>query len=188
MNKKSISDWSVKSSEQLLDAGFLRVKRQQVFSADAGDEQQVLTVDMCDWLTVVPLTCEGKLVMVRQYRHGNRKLELELPGGLLDSSDASAAAGARRELLEETGYGGGQLIPLTSLWPQPAFLSNRIWIFVISNVELQGDQDLDTGEAIDVVLVKPVDIAEYIKAGQIGNAMTVSALALAQKHTGYAVI
>ena len=188
MNKESISDWCVKSSEQLLDTDLLQVKRQQVFSPDTGDEQQILTVDMSDWLTVVALTCEGKLVMVRQFRHGNRQLELELPGGLLDSSDESPASGVQRELLEETGYGGGQLISLAKLWPQPAFLSNRIWFFAMTDVKLLCDQDLDTGEAIDVVLVNPADIPKYIEHGEIGNAMTVSALALAQKHTGYAII
>ncbi len=188
MNKGSIRDWFVKSSEQLLDADLLQVRRQQVLSPDTGDEQQVLTVDMSDWLTVVPLTSEGELVMVRQFRHGNRRLELELPGGLLDSSGESPASGAQRELLEETGYGGGHLISLGELWPQPAFLTNRIWFFAMTGVEWLSDQKLDAGEAIDVVLINPADIPKYIERGEIGNAMTVSALALAQKHTGYAII
>ena len=57
-----------------------------------------------DWATVVALTPDNQVVMERQYRHGIQKILLELPGGVIDDSDASPLEAARRELLEETGY------------------------------------------------------------------------------------
>ncbi len=125
--------------------------------------------------------------MVRQYRHGSRSIDLELPGGLLDHCDESPAAGVQRELLEETGYGGGDLISLGKLWPQSALLSNRIWVFAMTGVGMQGEQILESGEDIEVVLIKPESIPERIRSDEISNAMTICALALAQKHTGNAI-
>ena len=86
---------------------------------------------------------------------------------------------ARRELEEETGYGGGEMIALGDLYPQPALLSNRAIFFVAKNVENQRQQELDEGEDIEVVLVNPSEIGPMIQEGRIHNAMTVTALMLA---------
>lgn len=176
--------WSVLASEPAGDYGLFRVTRDRARSPHTGNDHDVLAVHMSDWLTVVPLTAKNALVMVRQYRHGSRSIDLELPGGLLDHRDESPAAGVQRELLEETGYGGGDLISLGKLWPQPAFLSNRIWLFAMTGVAFQGEQILESGEEMEVVIIKPESISERIRSGEIGNAMTICALALAQKHTG----
>jgi ADP-ribose diphosphatase len=185
---RSGKDWAVMATEPLLDAGLFRAKRQQVISPRTGAEQRVVVIDMADWLSIVPLTTEGKLVMVRQFRHGSHTMELELPGGLLDNNDETPACGAQRELLEETGYGGGKLKSLGKLWPQPAFLSNRIWLFTINNVEKKCEQKLDAGEDIEVVLINPAEIPSRIQTGEIANAMTILALTLSQNFTGSKVI
>jgi 8-oxo-dGTP pyrophosphatase MutT (NUDIX family) len=65
----------------------------------------------------MPVTGEGRLVMVRQYLHGNRRVGLECPGGLYEAGDVDHTTAALRECLEETGYGGGALRPLDSISP-----------------------------------------------------------------------
>jgi len=136
---------------------------------------------MVDWLMVVPLTDDNKLVMVRQYRHGSRQNSLEVPGGLHDGDPAAETAeqGAARELAEETGYGGGTWTFLGQLRPQPALFSNRAWIYLARGVHATGSPAPDAGEDIEVVLLDIGEIPACIASGEINNAMTVAALALA---------
>ncbi len=188
MKDRSGEDWTVLGTEKLLDTGLFSIKRRRVVSPRTEQEQEALTLDMADWLSVVALTGDGKLVMVRQFRHGSQTRELELPGGLLDENDESPASGAQRELLEETGYGGGELRSLGKFWSQSAFLSNRLWLFTISNVEKQCQQQLDAGEDIEVELIDPAEIGSRIDSGEIANATSILALTLSQKFTGSTVI
>jgi 8-oxo-dGTP pyrophosphatase MutT (NUDIX family) len=137
---------------------------------------------MADWLMVVPLTREGRLVLVRQYRHGSRETGLEVPGGLHDCHGETPEQGAVREVAEETGYenDGEPLVFLGELRPQPALLSNRVWIYLARDLRPLARPELDSSEDIDVVLIEPREIPSLIASREINNAMTVAALSLAQ--------
>jgi 8-oxo-dGTP pyrophosphatase MutT (NUDIX family) len=176
-----IRPWPLLASVPVLDAGLLRVTRDRARSPRTGNERDFHVIRMVDWLMVVALTVDHKLVMVRQYRHGTRETSLEVPGGLHDG-DAKAESteqGAARELAEETGYSGGDWSFLGQLRPQPALLSNRAWIYLARGVQATTAQNLDAGEDIDVVLLDPQEIQSHIASGDINNAMTVAALGLA---------
>ncbi|MFA6313561.1 MAG: NUDIX hydrolase [Sterolibacterium sp.] len=176
-----IRPWPRLASEPVFDAGLLRVTRDRARSPRTGGERDFHVIRMVDWLMAVALTEDDKLVMVRQYRHGSRETSLEVPGGLHDGGTPaeSTAAGAARELAEETGYGGGIWSLLGHLRPQPALLSNRAWIYLAQGVCATGATELDAGEDIEVVLVDPQEIPARLASGEINNAMTVAALALA---------
>lgn len=176
-----IRPWPLLDSEPVLDAGLLRVTRDRARSPRTGGERDFHVIRMVDWLMVVALTVDHKLVMVRQYRHGSRETSLEVPGGLHDGDAAaeSTEQGAARELAEETGYGGGSWSFLGQLRPQPALLSNRAWIYLARGVRATGALDLDAGEDIEVVLLGTREIQARIASGEINNAMTVAALGLA---------
>ncbi|MFH1706853.1 MAG: NUDIX hydrolase [Planctomycetota bacterium] len=104
-----------------------------------------------------------------------------MPGGLHDGDTAeeSPEQGAARELAEETGYSGGAWAFLGQLRPQPALFSNRAWIYLARDVRLTSAPKLDAGEDIEVVLLDAQEIPARIASGEINNAMTVAALALA---------
>ena len=176
-----IKPWPLQSSTPLSDLGLFKITRDRATSPRTGQDRDFLVIHMPDWLQVVPLTTEGRLVLVRQYRHGSRRVGLEVPGGLLDPQDPDPAAAAARELREETGYGGGSLHPLGAFWPQPAMLANRVHFFVAVDLELQGDLQPDAGEDLEVVLVDPAEVEGLAAAGEIQNVMTVTALALARQ-------
>jgi len=175
-----IRPWPLLASERIFDAGLFQVARDRARSPRTGAEHDFYVVSMADWVMVVALTKDGKLVLVRQYRHGSREAGLEVPGGLHERAAEGTAEAAARELTEETGYGGGTWLFLGELRPQPALLSNRAWIYLAKELELRAEPEPDAGEDIEVVLLAPEEIPACIVSLQMNNAMTVAALALAQ--------
>lgn len=173
--------WPLISSSQVEDLGLFRINRDRARSPRTGAEHDFLVVGMPDWLQLVPITTDGRLVLVRQFRHASRTIGLEVPGGLIDAEDPDPAGAALRELREETGYGGGKVRDLGAFWPQPAMLSNRVHFFGALGVEPRGDLQQDEGEDIEVVLVEPDGVRRLIEDGEIHNAMTVMALGLASQ-------
>ncbi|TAK52363.1 MAG: NUDIX hydrolase [Betaproteobacteria bacterium] len=175
-----IRPWPRLDSQPVFDAGLFSVTRDRTRSPRTGHERDVYVLHMVDWLMTVPLTEQGELVMVRQYRHGSGEASLEIPGGLHDGAGERHEAGAARELAEETGYGGGVLSFLGELRPQPALMSNRVRIYLARGVRRMASAQPDAGEDIEVVLLDPSEIAARIASGEMNNAMTVTALALAR--------
>jgi len=175
-----IRPWPRLASQPVFDAGLFRVTRDRTRSPRTGCERDVYVLHMVDWLMTVPLTEQGELVMVRQFRHGSGAASLEIPGGLHDGAGERAAEGAARELAEETGYGGGALSFLGELRPQPALMSNRVRIYLARGVRRVAAPAPDAGEDIEVELLDPAEIPARIASGEMNNAMTVSALALAR--------
>lgn len=174
--------WPLIGSQTVFNAGLFRVSLNRARSPRTGGECDFHVIHMVDWLLAVPVTAEGNLVMVRQYRHGSRESSLEVPGGLYDGTHERPEQGALRELTEETGYGnaGNETLFLGKLRPQPALLSNRVWIYLVKDLRPETKPELDAGEDIEVVLLAPCEVPARIASGEINNAMTVAALSLAQ--------
>ena len=129
-----------------------------------------------DWATIVALTKEQEVVLVRQYRHGAQKVILELPGGAMEDRDESPLQAARRELLEETGYASDQFIQVGCVSPNPANQTNLIYSFLALDAYQAGSQDLDETEEIEVVLKPLEEVIAMAKHGELLQSMQVSAL------------
>src|SRR5205807_1419476 len=127
---------------------------------------------------VIPITADGQVVMVRQFRHGIRDLTLEVPAGVIDAADASPAVAARRELREETGYTCGDLVPLGVVHPNPAIMNNRCHMFMADPVDATGPPQWDTTEELAVETVPLAGIDALVRTGAISNALTLVAFHL----------
>lgn len=128
-----------------------------------------------DWVSVLAVTKADQLVLIRQYRHGIAKVYYELVAGVADA-DASLLENAQRELLEETGYGGGQWCLWTSLSANPATHTNTAHIFLATGVEKIAHQDLETTEEINVCLLSPEEVRHLLQNGEVYQALHAAAL------------
>ena len=125
---------------------------------------------------VVPVLDDGRLVMVRQYRHGIQRTILELPGGAMEAVDADPLATAQRELQEETGYTSSKFIKVGQACPNPANQSNAVHFFLALEAGLVSEQHLDEAEEIEVELVPLEELVRMAKAGELVQSMQVSAV------------
>ena len=166
-----IGEWTILERKPFEDHGIFKVHTKIVLSPRTGAAIEVKAISFRDWVMVLPLTADGEVVMVRQYRHGIEAVSLELPGGLIDPSDTCPEAAARRELEEETGYGAQEYVLIGSCFPQPAVLDNRGFFVLASNVRLTCKSQPDPGEEIDVVMLPLDEIAGMIQNGHISNGM-----------------
>lgn len=124
---------------------------------------------------VVPVTDEGKILMVRQYRNALERYTLEIPAGALDTADEPGITCASRELEEETGYRSENLEWLINLRTTVAFCNEKIEVFVARNL-ISSKQHLDEDEFIDLGAYTMEELKEKIYSGEIEDAKTVSAL------------
>ncbi len=134
------------------------------------------TIEADDWVNIIPLTPDNEVVMIRQYRHGSKKVTLEIPGGVAEEESSQDAA--MRELLEETGFTGDVVTYLGAVNPNPAIFSNLCHTYLVENSHKVADLSLDPDEDIDVVLVPLSNIPDLIRDGTISHALVVVAFHL----------
>lgn len=127
------------------------------------------------WANILALTKNGEAVLVKQYRHGVCETLWEIPGGVVEDGE-EPLDGARRELLEETGYVSSRMIPLGRLYPNPALQTNTLHCFLALDAEKVGEQSLDAGEDIEVHLVPLEKLIEMAKCGEFPHALQAAVL------------
>lgn len=124
---------------------------------------------------VVPVTKEGKILMVRQYRNALDRYTLEIPAGGRDGADEPTIVCAARELEEETGYRSENLEPLISVYTTVAFCNEKIDIYVAKDL-IPSKQHLDEDEYVDVEEHTVEELCRMIFEQKIQDSKTVSAI------------
>ena len=132
-------------------------------------------VEYQNWASVLCITAENEIVCVEQYRHGIGRLSLELPGGVIEQGEDVKEA-ARRELLEETGYGAEEMIFLGKCATDPCNHSNFAHLFVAPDGYHMQEQMLDDQEDIVVKLIQPANIPELVRQGVFVHGIHLTAL------------
>ena len=154
------------------------VVRRRRQSPDSGQTYDFFVLEAPDWVNVIPLTPDGQVVCVRQYRAGTEEVTLEVPGGMVDPGEGGALAAAKREMEEETGYTSDDLVDLGSVAPNPAIQTNACATVLARNAYRAGSQRLDGAEEIDVELVDLEAIPDLILDGTITHSLVVAAFYL----------
>ena len=169
-------------SKTLFEASVFTLRCDDVRSPRTGHEMRAFVLETGGWVNVVPVTPQGDVVLVRQWRHGTRSVTLEIPGGLIDPEDESPAIAAARELREETGYEAARLVYLGTVLPNPAIQSTVCHTFLAEDVRRVGAQNLDHGEDIVVETVPLARIPALMAEGEIRHALVVAAFAHLERY------
>ena len=175
--------WERLSSERLIETPYFALRSDRLRLPDGAVKDPYYVIERPDAAIVFPLTEEDDVVLVRQYRPAIEGIELGLPAGLVDEGEEPEKA-ARRELLEETGYAGGEWEPLGSLASSPSLKDNWAHLFLARRVARSAAPRPDEYERVEVVLVPVGEIAERISAGEIVSSSGVAAALLALNRLG----
>ena len=125
-------------------------------------------------VVVLPVFPDGRILMIRQYRHSVRQYLWELVAGSKDPGE-SFATGARRELLEETGYTARRMRKLLDLFPTPGFVSENMVIFLAEGLKV-GKAQPEADEKIVTRIFSLREIESWIRAGKIRDAKSVAGI------------
>lgn len=127
------------------------------------------------WASVIALTKNNEVVLIKQYRHGVEKVLWEIPGGVVEDGE-HPLDGVKRELLEETGYTASEFIEVGQMYPNPAIQTNTMYCYLALGAEKLTTQSLDDGEDIEVYLVPLDELMAMMKRGEFPHALQVAAL------------
>lgn len=167
--------WKRGIPENLQDARIFTLQKLPSTSPESGKNYEFFRLLAKDWINVVALTPDEKIVMVVQQRHGIDTATLEIPAGLVDKGEEPINA-ALRELEEETGYVPEEIIHLGTSFPNPAFLTNRCFSFLAKNCCPVGKIRRDPAEEIQVFLVPASKLHFLLVSGMLGNSSGIVAL------------
>lgn len=162
-------NWPRERSEAAAEFRNFRVRRDWNRSPRDGELRDFYVLEMPDWVQIVAVTAEGRLVLVEQFRQGVRRVTLEFPAGVMEPGEDPVAAAAR-ELAEETGYRGGEPLVIGELDANTALQSNRLFIVLIEGCCATGERDQDAGEVIRTREVEPAEVDELIAASRFRDA------------------
>ena len=173
----SLPRWITRQNEVLAKTRIFSLEKSRRDEEGTKKSGDFYVLDAADWINVIALTPENKVVLVEQFRHGSEDFELEIVGGLVDL-DESPKDAALRELREETGYvvtEESEVTMIGKVLPNPAFLNNACYTYLVTNVKQEAEQQFDAHENI-VVRLEPLEkIDGLIRTGHITHSLVVAA-------------
>ncbi|MDE7421398.1 MAG: NUDIX hydrolase [Muribaculaceae bacterium] len=170
-----IRKWRTVESEYLIQRPWLTARRDKVELPDGRVHPEYYVLEYPDWVNVIAITEDGQFVMVEQYRHGLEDVFTELVAGVIEKDEAPLAA-AQRELLEETGFAGGEWSLNTVLSQNPSSTNNLTYSFIARGVRKVSGQHLDETEDISVRLLSKSELMELLISDEMKQSLMAAPL------------
>lgn len=141
-------------------------------------------LDCADWVNILPVTLDNHAILIRQPRAGNMSTVLEVPGGMVDPGEKDPTMAALRELEEETGFTSQRVLPLGSLNPNPAIMTNKCHFFVALGCFPNPNRKHfpDAEESIEIVQTPLADLDGLVRTGAIDHSLAALCIMLAGKY------
>lgn len=172
--KNEPETWKRKKSREVADCRVFKVREDFCERDGDREESTFFVIENPDWVNIIALTPDDKVVLIEQFRHGTEAVTLELPGGMLDEGEAPETT-ARRELAEETGFSAAEFVLLGKTHPNPAIQNNTIYHYLALDCEKTGDVEFDDHESIVTRLVSLSETEKLIAGGKITHSLVVAA-------------
>ena len=167
--------WKTLSSEYLHRRPWLTVRKDVVQLPNGVIHDEYYVLEYPTWVNIIARTRNGKYVMVEQYRHGLHEIFTELVAGIAEPGEEPIEA-ARRELLEETGYGNGEWRLNMVICANPGSQNNLTYSFIADGVEKISEQHLDTTEDVEVKLLDESEVIDLISSDKMNQALMAAPL------------
>ncbi|WP_415063313.1 NUDIX domain-containing protein [Bdellovibrio sp.] len=157
------------SSKQIFRGRYLKIEQDEVQAPDGKTyvREYILHPGAA---MMIPLLPNGNVVMIHQYRHAVKQVFLEFPAGKRDHGEETILT-AQRELKEETGYEAKEWKFLTTIHPVIGYSNEHIDLYLAQDLTVSAQQ-LDHGEFIEVIEVKPDDLMRLIREGKVSDVKT----------------
>ena len=141
-------------------------------------------LDAPDWVNVLPVTSDNKAILIRQPRAGNMMNVLETPGGVVNQGEKDMTMSTIRELEEETGFTSQRVLPLASLNPNPAIMTNTCHFFLAMNCEPANPRKYfpDADESIELEVYGVDELEQLVRSGRINHSLSALCIMLAMKY------
>lgn len=167
--------WKTLSQKYLIEKPWLtaRVDKVELPTGAIIDEYYVL--EYPDWVNTIAITKDGMFVFVRQYRYAIGKTVNELCAGVIEKGEDPMDA-AKRELMEETGFGGGKWQKWMTISANPSTHTNLTHCYLAMDVERMDIQHLDQAEDIEVRLFSREEVMEMLEKGEIWQSLMAAPL------------
>ncbi len=167
--------WQVLSARRVMQDRFMGLRTERCQREDGHVIEAYHIIELTDWVTLVPVTDTGNIVLIREYRHAAGEVFTGLPGGVADPGERDWAAAGARELREETGYVAREMTWLGTCYPNPATQNNRLHYYLATGCERTAVQQLDPNEEIEVL---EMPYAEFLEYGALAHQHALHAAAL----------
>ena len=169
--------WKALDSEEIFKAGFFRLRKDRCEMPDGRIMPRYYVMEFPDWVNVFPVTEEGEVLLVKQYRHASGQIHLELPGGSSEpGSSESVEEAALRELVEETGYSSQELIRVGTHYPNPAMQNNRMHSFIALNCKKTQEPQFDPYEELELYPRSIEQVRTHLAQGDIDHTIMVASI------------
>ena len=176
---EELKPWITLSSEELLTRPpRLRVLAEKVQLPDGRIVDNFYQIELPEYVVIFARTPDGSIVMERHYKHGPRRVILALPAGYLEPGE-NPLAGARRELLEETGYEAKGWRLLGSYVVNGNQGCGKAHIILATGAHQTRSVQNDDLEEIQVLLLKPDEVVQALMNGDVATLGSAAAIAIA---------
>lgn len=170
-----IEKWDLLDSEYLIRRPWLTARRDRVKLPNGQINDEFYVLEYPDWVNVIAVTEEGEFIMIEQYRHGLGEVQMEICAGVVEKGEHHLDA-AKRELMEESGFGGGKWRLLTVLSGNPSTTNNLTYCYVAEGVKKISDQHLDRTEDVAVRILSRNDVENLLRKDVMKQSLMVAPL------------